>query len=58
MATDTNFETSRGEGGETHQQVPAKGPHGGVDHLTTDQGIPVSDNQNSLKSGVRGPTLL
>ncbi|MEZ2223435.1 catalase [Rhizobium sp. RCC_161_2] len=58
MATDTNFETSRGKGGETHQQVPAKGPHGGVDHLTTDQGIPVSDNQNSLKSGVRGPTLL
>lgn len=26
--------------------------------LTTDQGIPVSDNQNSLKSGARGPTLL
>ncbi|MGV2186578.1 catalase [Rhizobium rhizogenes] len=58
MATDTDFETSRGKGGETHQHVPAKGPHGGVDHLTTDQGIPVSDNQNSLKSGVRGPTLL
>ena len=56
MATD--FETSRGEGGETHQHIPAKGPHGGTDHLTTDQGIPVSDNQNSLKSGVRGPTLL
>ncbi|NTH14385.1 catalase [Agrobacterium rhizogenes] len=58
MATETNFETSRGKGGETHQHVPAKGPHGGVDHLTTDQGTPVSDNQNSLKSGVRGPTLL
>ncbi|NTH49244.1 catalase [Agrobacterium rhizogenes] len=58
MATDTRFETSRGQGGETHQHAPAKGPHGGADHLTTDQGIPVSDNQNSLKSGVRGPTLL
>lgn len=26
--------------------------------LTTNQGIPVSDNQNSLKSGERGPVLL
>jgi catalase len=26
--------------------------------LTTNQGIPVSDNQNSLKAGLRGPTLL
>ena len=26
--------------------------------LTTNQGIPISDNQNSLKSGARGPTLL
>ena len=26
--------------------------------LTTNQGIPVSDNQNSLKAGTRGPTLL
>jgi catalase len=25
--------------------------------LTTNQGIPVADNQNSLKSGLRGPTL-
>ncbi|WP_112610496.1 catalase (plasmid) [Rhizobium sp. WW22] len=58
MATDTPFETSRGEGGETHQHIPESGPHGGADHLTTNQGIRVSDNQNSLKSGVRGPTLL
>ncbi|WP_415012694.1 catalase [Amaricoccus sp.] len=26
--------------------------------MTTAQGVPVSDNQNSLKAGVRGPTLL
>jgi len=26
--------------------------------LTTNQGIPVTDNQNSLKAGERGPTLL
>ncbi len=26
--------------------------------LTTDQGIPISDTDNSLKAGVRGPTLL
>jgi len=26
--------------------------------LTTNQGVPVADNQNSLKSGLRGPTLL
>ena len=27
-------------------------------HLTTNQGVPVSDNQHSLKAGLRGPTLL
>ncbi|PUE07067.1 catalase HPII [Limnohabitans sp. T6-5] len=26
--------------------------------LTTNQGVPVSDNQNSLKAGLRGPVLL
>ncbi len=44
-----------GNGGETHQQT-AGGPKD--PRLTTDQGIPISDNQNSLKSGTRGPTLL
>jgi len=42
-----------GYGGELHQQARAGGQV-----LTTNQGIPVSDNQNSLKSGARGPTLL
>lgn len=27
-------------------------------HLTTNQGLPLSDNQNSLKAGIRGPVLL
>jgi catalase len=58
MATDPTFETSRGQGGETHQHIPTKGPHQRDDHLTTNQGIRISDNQNSLRSGVRGPTLL
>ncbi|GAC1540161.1 MAG: catalase HPII [Myxococcales bacterium] len=26
--------------------------------LTTNQGVPVADNQNSLKAGLRGPTLM
>ena len=58
MAKKRDFETSVGKGGETHQQIPEGGPHTGLDHLTTNQGIRVSDNQNSLRSGERGPTLL
>jgi len=55
MADKTTFETDRGHGGETHQHVSAKTDEA---HLTTNQGIRVSDNQNSLKSGGRGPALL
>ncbi len=40
-------------GGETHQQAGAAEPS-----LTTNQGLPIADNQNSLKAGVGGPTLL
>jgi len=60
MSNDTPFDTDRGSGGETHQRVPEDGSHthGDTAHLTTNQGIRVSDNQNSLKSGTRGPTLL
>ena len=43
----------RGHGGETHEQAGD-----GFDPLTTAQGIPVSDNQNSLRAFERGPTLL
>ena len=42
-----------GAGGETHQTAD-----GGVPVLTTQQGTPVSDDQNSLKIGARGPTVL
>jgi catalase len=59
MAKTEGFDTEIGDGGETHQRVPSKGPHTkGEMHLTTNQGIRVSDNQNSLKAGERGPTLL
>ncbi|MYL98371.1 catalase [Novosphingobium sp. FGD1] len=47
------FETFAGEGGELHQIA---GSDGTV--LTTQQGVPVADDQNSLKLGERGPTLL
>ena len=40
----------QGSGGETQQR-------GGCP-LTTNHGVPISDNQNSLKLGTRGPTLL
>jgi len=42
-----------GNGGETHQSVGKSGTP-----LTTDQGLPISDNQNSLRVGRRGPGLL
>ncbi|ESQ78724.1 hypothetical protein AEYBE204_12120 [Asticcacaulis sp. YBE204] len=42
-----------GAGGETHQQAS-----GGSSVLTTDQGMPVSDNQNSLRVGLRGPMAM
>jgi catalase len=41
------------KGGETHQ-VASKS----VETLTTQQGIPVADDQNTLRSGTRGPALL
>ena len=44
---------STGNAGEVHQTTAM----GGLG-LTTNQGIPVSDNQNSLKIGERGPVLL
>lgn len=39
-----------GNAGETHQQ--------NGEALTTNQGVVIADNQNSLKAGARGPTLL
>ncbi|MCQ8784023.1 catalase [Mangrovibrevibacter kandeliae] len=43
----------RGTGGETHQVAG-----GDVPVLTTSQGVPVADDQNTLKAGRRGPSLL
>jgi catalase len=45
--------SDRGNGGELHQIASAD-----ADTLTTQQGIPVADDQNSLRQGARGPTLL
>jgi catalase len=42
-----------GAGGEVHQTAGGDTPV-----LTTQQGIPVGDEQNSLKIGERGPTAL
>ena len=42
-----------GKGGELHQSASS-----GAATLTTNQGTPISDNQNSLRAGSRGPTLL
>lgn len=51
---DAGFSEKRGEGDELHQRVPEDGPHDASQaHLTTNQGIRVSDNQNQLKAGVR-----
>jgi catalase len=58
MATTDGFETDTGNGGETHQHVPVKGRRAVRDQLTTNQGIRISDNQNQLKAGARGPVLL
>ncbi|HEY2751005.1 catalase [Phenylobacterium sp.] len=44
---------SLGTGGETHQTASASD-----DRITTNHGVPVSDDQNSLKAGARGPALL
>jgi catalase len=41
----------RGSGGETHQQADGE-------RLTTQQGVVVADDQNTLRVGERGPALL
>lgn len=43
----------RGNGGELHQTADA-----GFETLTTAQGSPIADDQNSLKIGSRGPALI
>ena len=48
-----NQNVTRGPGGEIHQVA-----ENGVSQLTTQQGVPVADDQNSLKIGSRGPAAL
>ena len=48
-----DMNVTQGNAGETHQQADNQSPS-----LTTQQGVVISDNQNSLKAGRRGPTLL
>ena len=46
-------------GGELHQDIAEHGDHkDGVAHLTDNFGHRIADNENSLKAGLRGPTLL
>ncbi len=52
-ATIHDQKLERGTGGELHQIAA-----GDIPALTTAQGGPVSDDQNSLKIGERGPTVL
>lgn len=42
-----------GQGGEVHQVANKEGKT-----LTSQQGMPIADDQNSLKAGSRGPTLM
>lgn len=44
----------RGQGGETHQNAEDND----APVMTTNQGMPISDDQNALKVGARGATLL
>jgi len=48
-----NVPSKRGKGGETHQTAASS-----AQNLTTNHGTPIADNQNSLRSGSRGPSLL
>lgn len=51
--------TTTGKGGELHQNIPLQGDAGDAKaHLTDNFGHRISDNQNSLRAGERGPTLL
>ena len=48
-----NVGSHTGAGGELHQIAVGEHPA-----LTTNQGVPISDDQNSLRANPRGPTLL
>jgi catalase len=62
--TELNGSDKVGSGGPNIGQNPTVGPLDRVRvdstdrALTTNHGVPVADNQSSLKAGLRGPTLL
>ena len=62
--TEVNASDKLGSGGPNIGQNPTVGPLDRVRvdstdrALTTNQGVPIADNQSSLKAGLRGPTLL
>ncbi|MBI5012825.1 MAG: catalase, partial [Methylocystis sp.] len=51
--TEMSYAQPQGDGGETHQTASDA-----VETLTTQQGIPVSDDQNTLRIGARGSGLI
>ncbi|MBL8771836.1 MAG: catalase [Phenylobacterium sp.] len=53
MSDDIYRDRNPGAGGETHQIAEGDTPV-----LTTQQGVPVADDQNTLRVGARGPALL
>jgi catalase len=62
--TETTPSPKLGAGAPPHGVNSTNGPlervraDSGDRELTTNQGVPVADNQNSLKAGLRGPALL
>jgi catalase len=50
---ESRYEEAQGAGGETHQVAS-----GDRAVLTTQQGAPVADDQNTLRQGARGPALM
>jgi catalase len=62
--TEVNGSEKVGSGGPKIGQNPAVGPldrlrvDSTARPLTTNHGVPIADNQSSLKAGLRGPTLL
>lgn len=62
--SESNPSAKTGSGQPPLGENPTTGPLDRVradasgQRLTTNQGVPIADNQNSLKAGLRGPTLL
>ncbi|MDN2662693.1 catalase [Psychromonas sp. 14N.309.X.WAT.B.A12] len=53
MTESFKYSGGKGKGGELHQSNADAYPT-----MTTSQGCPISDDQNSLKAGANGPTLM